>query len=144
MEYQAASHLIEEGFVKEGLTIVKAARQRYDGRSRNPWNEYECGSYYARAMASYALLGSLAGFRYSAVERKLWFAPKLKNRPFRAFFSTASGFGQIELDTASLAVEIIEGELPIEQLHLTDGTRVRQIRWNGVARPGQKAEVKLT
>ena len=144
MEYQVASHLIEEGFVKEGLTIVKAARQRYDGRSRNPWNEYECGSYYARAMASYALLGSLAGFRYSAVERKLWFAPKLKNRPFRAFFSTASGFGQIELDTASLIVEIVEGELPIDQLHLTDGTRVRQIRWNTVARPGQKAEVKLT
>jgi uncharacterized protein (DUF608 family) len=57
IEYQVASHLIAEGFVKEGLTIVKALRSRYDGRIRNPWNEYECGNYYARAMASYALLG---------------------------------------------------------------------------------------
>src|ERR1700724_2642174 len=34
IEYQVASHLIAEGFVKEGLTIVKALRSRYDGRSR--------------------------------------------------------------------------------------------------------------
>ena len=54
IEYQVASHLIEEGFVEEGLTIVKAVRFRYDGHRRNPWNEYECGNYYARAMASYA------------------------------------------------------------------------------------------
>ena len=36
IEYQVASHLIAEGFVKEGLTIVKALRSRYDGRVRNP------------------------------------------------------------------------------------------------------------
>jgi len=52
IEYQVASHLMSEGLVEEGLTIVKALRSRYDGRVRNPWNEYECGSYYARAMAS--------------------------------------------------------------------------------------------
>jgi len=61
---RVASDLIAEGFTKEGLTIVKALRSRYDGRVRNPWNEYECGNYYARAMASYALLGALSGFRY--------------------------------------------------------------------------------
>lgn len=77
IEYQVASHLIEEGLVNEGLAIVEAVRRRYDGRVRNPWNEYECGNYYARAMASYALIGSLSGFRYSAAERTLWFAPKL-------------------------------------------------------------------
>ena len=52
IEYQVASHLIEEGLVDEGLTIVKGARDRYDGHVRNPWNEYECGNYYARALAS--------------------------------------------------------------------------------------------
>ena len=31
IEYQVASHLIHEGFVDEGLTIVKALRSRYDG-----------------------------------------------------------------------------------------------------------------
>jgi hypothetical protein len=98
IEYQVASHLIEEGFVKEGLTIVKALRTRYDGRTRNPWNEYECGSWYARAMSSYSLLSALSGFRYSAVERTLWFGPQLNVRPFKSFFSTASGFGTISLD----------------------------------------------
>ena len=32
IEYQVASHLIAEGYVDEGLTIVKALRSRYDGR----------------------------------------------------------------------------------------------------------------
>src|SRR5882762_5001011 len=111
IEYQVASHLIAEGFVKEGLTIVKAMRSRYDGRIRNPWNEYECGNYYARAMASYALLGALAGFRYSAAQRTLWFGPQLSVRPFMTFFCTASGFGSIVLDARNLRIQMLEGEL---------------------------------
>ena len=77
IEYQVASHMILNGLVDEGLTIVRALRSRYDGRVRNPWNEYECGSYYARAMASYALLTSLSGFSYSAVTRTLVLEPRL-------------------------------------------------------------------
>ena len=120
IEYQVASHLIAEGFVKEGLTIVKALRSRYDGRVRNPWNEYECGNYYARAMASYALLGALAGFRYSAAQRTLWFAPQLSVRPFKTFFSTASGFGTITLDAHTLRIQMLEGDLRLEKLVMAD------------------------
>jgi len=136
IEYQVASHLIAEGFVKEGLTIVKALRSRYDGRIRNPWNEYECGNYYARAMASYALLGALAGFRYSAVQRTLWFGPHLTIRPFKTFFSTASGFGTIELSDRSVGVQLVEGVLPIQKLVLTDGTQTRTVEWETTIRPG--------
>ena len=50
-----------EGLVEEGLKIVAGARQRYEGYVRNPFNEYECGNYYARAMSSYALLAALSG-----------------------------------------------------------------------------------
>jgi len=35
IEYQVAAHLIYEGFVEEGLTIVRAVRKRYDGYRRN-------------------------------------------------------------------------------------------------------------
>lgn len=56
IEYEEASHLIAAGYVREGLEIVRTCRRRYDGTVRNPFNEYECGHYYARAMASYALL----------------------------------------------------------------------------------------
>jgi len=134
IEYQVASHLIQEGFVQEGLTIVKALRSRYDGRTRNPWNEYECGNWYARAMASYSLLGALAGFRYSAVERTLWFGPQLNIRPFRCFFSTATGFGAIGLDGWTVSVRMIEGELAIEKLALTVGGETRLLDWKVTAR----------
>jgi len=143
IEYQVASHLIAEGLVREGLTIVKAVRSRYDGRARNPWNEYECGNYYARAMASYALMGSLSGFRYSAAQKMLWFGPKLSARPFKTFFSAASGFGTITLDHRSLRIDVIEGELPVEKLILSDGTNHPMIDWKTTARPGSPAVKNL-
>jgi len=139
IEYQVASHLIAEGFMKEGLTIVKALRSRYDGRSRNPWNEYECGNYYARAMASYALLGALSGFQYSAVKRTLWFGPQLDIRPFKTLFSAASGFGTIELGSQSLRVQLLEGTLPLEKVVLTEGGRTRTLEWNTTVQPGAPA-----
>ena len=132
IEYQVASHLIHEGLVEEGLTLVKAARSRYDGRTRNPWNEYECGNWYARAMASYALLGALSGFRYSAVEQTLWFAPRLKARPFQCFFSTASGFGTIGLLERTVSVRVIEGELRLKKLVFAGGV---PIEWSVTVRP---------
>jgi uncharacterized protein (DUF608 family) len=139
IEYQVASHLIAEGFVQEGLTIVKALRSRYDGRIRNPWNEYECGNYYARAMASYALLGALSGFRYSAVQRTLWFGPRLSIRPFKAFFSTASCFGVIALDARSVHIQVLEGELHVEKLVLAEGANSRTLEWKTTVRPDAPA-----
>jgi uncharacterized protein (DUF608 family) len=143
IEYQVASHLIEAGFVAEGLTIVKAARSRYDGRVRNPWNEYECGNYYARAMASYALLGSLSGFRYSAVTKTLWFGPELKEKKFRTFFSAASGYGTITLSKNKLTIRITEGHLAVETLYLTMKGKTRSFDCGLTARPGKKLVLKM-
>jgi hypothetical protein len=155
IEYQFASHLIAEGLVEEGLTIVKATRSRYDGRVRNPWNEYECGNYYARAMSSYALLSAASGFRYSAVERTLHFGPRLPIRPFRCFFSTALGFGTISLDRRTIAVELLEGELPVEKLVFTaqasasnlpearPGPTPRVLDWRITIRPSSLAVLHL-
>ncbi|MCY3021642.1 MAG: GH116 family glycosyl hydrolase [Planctomycetota bacterium] len=143
IEYQVASHLILEGLVDEGLAIVRAARSRHDGRARNPWNEYECGSYYARAMASYALLGALSGFRYSAVNKTLWFAPKIKARPFRTFFCTASGYGTITLDKKALTIEMIEGELAVERVCIGDGERTVEKAWRASVQAGRTAKTQL-
>jgi uncharacterized protein (DUF608 family) len=119
IEYQVASHCISEGLVEEGLKIVEAARSRYDGHVRNPFNEYECGNYYARAMASYALLQALSGFRYSAVEKTLYLDPKLPlSGPFTFFFSTASAFGTITIDNGDVTVNEIEGKLEVNQIIL--------------------------
>lgn len=125
IEYQVASHLIASGLVDEGLTIVKALRQRYDGRVRNPWNEYECGSYYARAMASYALLHALSGFFYSGATHTLRFAPRFYPSRFKVFFSTVSGWGTVSMQMDHVIVEMIEGELRIERLELTINGRTQ-------------------
>ncbi len=141
IEYQVASHLIEEGLLEEGLTVVKAARDRYNGRVRNPWNEYECGNYYARALASYALLGALAGFRYSRAKKTLWLGPKLTVDRFKTFFSTATGYGSITLTQKSLTIDMVEGELEVGVLYL----RGKPVKLNRslFARADKKATVRI-
>ncbi len=70
IEYQVASHLMLMGEAGKGLDIVRTCRERYDGRIRNPFDEYECGHWYARAMSSYGLLQGLTGVRFDAVEKQ--------------------------------------------------------------------------
>ncbi len=80
IEYQVAAHLIYEDMVEEGLAIVKGVRDRHDGVARNPWNEFECGHHYARAMSSWSLILALSGFHYNARERFIAFAPEGQRR----------------------------------------------------------------
>ena len=121
-EYQVGAHLIYEGFLREGLTVCKAIRDRHDGLKRNPWNEFECGSHYARSMANYAYLLALAGFRYSAPEKRLEFAPRLFADDFRCFFSVDSGWGALhrrrEGDRLTVTVAPAAGRLEVQRLAL--------------------------
>ncbi|MFC1526953.1 GH116 family glycosyl hydrolase, partial [Candidatus Latescibacterota bacterium] len=98
IEYQVASHMIYEGLVDEGLSVVRAVRLRYDGKVRNPWNEYECGNYYARALASYGVLMALSGFRYRAPAAQLELAPRTGQKEGRFFFSTDGAWGTIAFE----------------------------------------------
>jgi uncharacterized protein (DUF608 family) len=143
IEYQVASHCILHGLVDEGLTIVRAARSRYDGKVRNPFDEYECGSFYVRALASYALLGALSGFRYSAVLRCLWFAPRQPARPFRCFFSTQSGWGTVTLDAKRLTVAVAEGELALEKVVIGSGKHQVTIEQRSVVKAGSPLGILL-
>lgn len=59
--YQVAAHMVQEGVIEEGTHLMRAVHWRYNGEFRNPWNELECGSNYARSMASFSLLPSLTG-----------------------------------------------------------------------------------
>ncbi len=116
IEYQVASHLLLLGEVEAGLEIVRAARDRYDGRVRNPFNEYECGHWYARAMASYGLLQGLTGVRYDAVEKALYINPNISG-DFRAFLSTATGYGTVGVQNGEPFVEVKSGMIPFERLN---------------------------
>lgn len=85
IEYQVASHMALNGMADEAIQIVKGVRKRYDGTRRNPYNEFECGSHYARAMASYGVFLALTGTSYDGRSRTLRVAPQV---PTSANFST--------------------------------------------------------
>jgi hypothetical protein len=112
-EYQVASHLMMTGHADRGLEIVRAARDRYDGRIRNPFNEYECGHWYARAMSSYGLIQGMTGLRYDAVTRTLHLKPARRG-DFRAFLCTATGYGTAGIRKGKPFVEVKKGRIPVK------------------------------
>lgn len=116
-EYQAAVHMIQEGMVDKGLTLVRAVRQRYDGEFRNPWNEIECGSNYARSMASFALLPSFAGMAVDMGKGALSFAPIGKG-DFSCLWSLDSGFGTVAFAGGACRLTVLYGELELSSLGL--------------------------
>lgn len=117
-EYAVAGLMISEGFEKEGLEMVKAVRDRYDGKKRNPWNEIECGSNYARAMASYALLPIYSGFKFDLPNKMIGFNPIHKD-DFKCFFSIGTAWGILEWTNTKVSVIIKEGYLNLNKFFVT-------------------------
>jgi len=117
IEYQAASHLMICGNVNAGLEIVSTCRERYDGRVRNPFNEYECGHWYARALSSYGLIQGLTGLRFDAVDKTLYIDSKVGD--FTAFISTATGYGTVTLTGVEVKLNIVSGTIPIKKLNVS-------------------------
>ncbi|HCC52302.1 MAG TPA: hypothetical protein DEQ30_09805 [Porphyromonadaceae bacterium] len=119
IEYQVASHLMFEGEVERGLEIVRTCRERYDGRIRNPFNEYECGAWYARAMASYGLLEGLTGVRYDAVDGILYIDSRI-GEDFTTFLSTATGFGNVGLKDGKPFIDVKYGSVHVKKCIVSD------------------------
>ena len=113
IEYQVASHLIKKGLKKEGLEIVKTVRERYNGTKRNPFDEMECGHFYARAMSSYALLEAYSGVSYDARTKTMTINSSDKDCKY--FFSTDSGWGNVGLKNGKPFCDVIEGEIEIKE-----------------------------
>ena len=117
IEYQVASHLMMKGEVEKGLDIVRECRERYDGRVRNPFNEIECGHWYARAMASYGMLQGLTGVRYDAVDKTLYIDSKIGD--FKSFISTDTGFGTIEWKAGKPVLNVVYGSIDVKRYQVS-------------------------
>jgi hypothetical protein len=117
IEYQVASHLMLMGKVDEALDIVRACRDRYDGKVRNPFNEYECGHWYARALASYGLLQGLTGLRFDAVDKTLYVDSKIGD--FTSFLSTENGFGSVSFANGKISLNVVHGNIPVEKTNVS-------------------------
>jgi hypothetical protein len=113
IEYQVASHLMLAGHVAEGLDIVRTCRKRYDGRVRNPFDEYECGHWYARAMSSYGMLQGLTGLRYDAASKTLYIDSRI-GIDFKCFLSTGTGFGMAGLRRGRPFLEVKYGKIEVQ------------------------------
>ncbi|MCC6730478.1 MAG: hypothetical protein IT208_14170 [Chthonomonadales bacterium] len=129
IEYQVAAHLIYEGFVDEGMAIVMGARARHDGERRNPWDEFECGHHYARAMSSWSLILALSGYHYDASRGLLAFDPRVSPEDFRCFYSAGTAWGSFrqrrEAGAYEAAVEVRWGHIDLRALRLPVGAAAR-------------------
>jgi non-lysosomal glucosylceramidase len=118
IEYQVAANLIYEGLVEEGLTIVRAVRNRHDGVRRSPWNEAECGNHYARSLASWSVLIALTDAQWDARRRSLRLAPvaaAVQDGVFRSFFSTGAGWGRCVAGPDGVRLELLGGRLELDE-----------------------------
>jgi len=113
LEYQTASHLLRSGASQPAHALVAAARARYDGSVRNPFDEMECGHWYGRALASWDLVSAWCGARYDAVTRTMHLAPANPGDCAAPFFAGAV-CGLVGVRDGEPFYESWQGELAIE------------------------------
>lgn len=129
-EYAFAGLLISEGFIQEGLQVVRYIRDRYDGIKRNPWNEIECGNNYARPMASFALMPIFSGFTFDLPHRKIGFKPLLPGR-FKCMWNLGSGWGDFIRTEKSIRITVEDGFLDVDRIELEEAPRVLAVYADG-------------
>ncbi|MEP7240534.1 MAG: GH116 family glycosyl hydrolase, partial [Devosia sp.] len=119
MEYAFGQMLMAHGMVAEGTKVTAGVRDRYDGAKRNPWNEIECGSNYARSMASWGAMVMLSGFSFDAARGHIGFAPRLQSDgAFASFWSGANAYGTVEIGNGRLRLALLGGGLDLKSLGL--------------------------
>lgn len=121
-EYTAGVGMLYEGMEAEGLKVIAAIRARYDGQRRSPFDEAECGHHYARAMASWAAVLALTGFRYSGVLQEMTFARA--DTPCRWFWASGDAWGTCdqrpsEKGGVEVGLTVLFGTLTLRRLEIT-------------------------
>ena len=101
-EHQAASHMIAEGLLLEGLAVERAIHDRYAPHKRNPYNEVECSDHYGRAMSSYGLFVAATGFSCHGPKGEVGFDPRFPGEHHRFAFIAPDGWGtaKVQRDNA--------------------------------------------
>jgi len=122
MEYALGETLLQYGLVADAIETFAAVRDKYDGTRRNPWNEMECGSNYARSLSSWGAVPACSGFTFDLAAQRIGFAPRLcRDGGFSAPFSLGTAWGEIRIGEGRLELEIASGELTIAHLDVAAG-----------------------
>lgn len=142
-EYALGGLMLSEGLLKEGETILKAARDRYDGEKRNPWSEIECGHNYARSMASYSLLVIYSGFSFDMTKKQIGFKP-IREGDGNYFWSVGNSYGTMQLKGTEQTLFVMGNALELSSFGLRDHKRVVSVTVDGESIPfEQKDDVLL-
>lgn len=121
-EHFLAGTLMWHGDALRALAVERLVDDRYSLPKRNPWDECECGSHYARALASYGVFTAACGFTYDGPAGRLGFAPRLSPQNFTAAFTAAEGWGSFSQHQAgatfSARIAVRHGRLRLVTLDL--------------------------
>lgn len=120
-EYCAAVGMLYEGLENDALKCIQSIRERHDGAKRNPFSEPECGHHYARSMASWATIIAMSGFNYSGIEKSM----KVTDRPGRYFWSNGYSWGNFEVSSNDITIEVLSGSLSLEKITVGAGKEIR-------------------
>ncbi len=138
-EYAAATAMLQYGMLDEGLAMIRAISERYDGRLRaegevhmansstvngtgSPFGEDECGKFYVRPLSSWSALLALQGFIYNGPEQTIGFNPVWKPDNHASFFTTSAAWGlysQIQTDASQVSeIDVKFGTARIKEITL--------------------------
>jgi hypothetical protein len=135
--------MIYQGKIEEAFDIVHTARGRYDGMLReglnsgpggNPFNELECGGFYARALSSWSLLLASQGFVHEGPRARIGFIPRWKPEDHKSFFCAAEGWGlfsqkkEVETGLWTAAIEVRYGLLRVKEILLGRHDQGKMVR----------------
>ena len=122
-EYSAAAVMIQRGLLDQGLRMVRAVSNRYDGRLRNesyilnwggteylgagpcytvcdgtgnPFGDDEAGKWYGRSLSSWSLLLALQGFSFDLAAQNISFAPTYLPANHQSFFTAGTTWGSFK------------------------------------------------
>ncbi len=120
LEYTASVGMLQERQPQAALQVIEAVRARHDGARRNPFDEPEYGHHYARAMAAWGAVVTVAGFSYSAVRGEMRFAAA----PGTVFWSNGSAWGTCTRTPSDsgwhVRLDVLGGEIRLRTFELTD------------------------
>jgi uncharacterized protein (DUF608 family) len=146
-EYAAAATMIQNGLQREGLMVIKAIYDRYDGRLRtegvtdlgvaawgysgNPFGDDECGKYYGRSLSSWSALIALQGFIYDGPAGRIGFRPRWKPENHVSFFTGAEGYGlysqKISGNKLDASIALADGQLRLTEIVLVSPEQPKSV-----------------
>ena len=130
-EYAFSGLLISRGKYEEGYKVVKAVRDRFEGIKRNPWNEFECGSNYARTMASFANIALLSGYDIDMPNKHIGFNPYTGDKDYSCIWSVLAGWGNFEIKDKKVKFSVYDGELTLKSFGVKFAKDVKNVKVDG-------------